>query len=51
MAPRRRGIRPVSALRPEEYVLFRNTGILAVSVTAPGYLRLVSVSALELRLG
>jgi hypothetical protein len=39
MAPRLRDIHPVSALRPEEDVfLFRDTGMLAVPVTAPGYL-------------
>ena len=36
MAPRLRDIHPVSALRPEEDVfLFRDTGMLAVPVTAP----------------
>jgi hypothetical protein len=40
MAPRLRDIHPVSALRPEEDVfLFRDTGMPAVPVTAPGYLR------------
>jgi hypothetical protein len=39
MAPRLADIHPVSALRPEEDVfLFRDTGMLAVPVTAPGYL-------------
>jgi hypothetical protein len=39
MAPRLRDIHPVSALRPEEDVfLFRDTGMLAVPVAAPGYL-------------
>ncbi|SRR6266540_1310817 len=40
MAPRLRDIHPVSALGPEEDVfLFRDTGMLAVPVAAPGYLR------------
>jgi hypothetical protein len=39
MALRLQDIHPVSALRPEEDVfLFRDTGMLAVPVTAPGYL-------------
>jgi hypothetical protein len=39
MAPRLADIHPVSALRPEEDVfLFRDTGMLAVPVSAPGYL-------------
>jgi Sulfotransferase family len=39
MAPRLADIHPVSALRPEEDVfLFRDTGMLAVPVAAPGYL-------------
>jgi hypothetical protein len=39
MAPRLRDIHPVFALRPEEDVfLFRDTGMLAVPVAAPGYL-------------
>ena len=40
MAPRLRDIHPVPVLRPEEDVfLFRDTGMLAVPVAAPGYLR------------
>jgi hypothetical protein len=40
MAPRLRDIHPVSSLRPEEDVLLlRDTGMLAVPVAAPGYLR------------
>ena len=40
MAPRLRDVHPLSALRPEEDVfLFRDTGMLAVPVAAPGYLR------------
>jgi hypothetical protein len=39
MAPRLGDIHPVAALRPEEDVfLFCDTGMLAVPVTAPGYL-------------
>jgi hypothetical protein len=40
MAPRLRDVHPISALRPEEDVfLFQDTGMLAVPVAAPGYLR------------
>lgn len=40
ITPRLRDIHPVPALRPEEDVfLFRDTGMLAVPVAAPGYLR------------